>query len=286
MNVLVIAKKEFRQAIRSRAVVALTVLFALFTMGGAYLVSLIPALEGPGGGRVGVSIVYGLVSPASILVPVIGLLVGYRAIAGERESGSLNCLLGLPHTRRDVVLGNVVGRGAVITVSILVGFAFGIVVVAVLSESFSPLQYIAFTAATILFGLTFLSLAVGLSAATDSTSRAAWGAFGLFVLFQFLWGLLGMGVRYGTTGSVLPTPPLSDGYLLFTLLNPQRAYSAMMSSLLPSAAPLNAAFVMTRTAGGDLPFFYNGAFAFGVLVFWGVVPLLLGYRRFRRAELT
>lgn len=286
MNTVVIAKKDFRQAIRSRVLLGLTALFAVFTTVGAYLVSLIPELGTPGGEQVGVSVVYGLMASASILVPIIGLLVGYKSIAGERESGSLNCLLGLPHTRRDVVLGKVFGRTAVVAVSILVGFAVGSVAVAVISGSFSPLLYLAFTATTIFFGLTFVSLGVGVSAAAGSTSRAAWGAFGFFALFQFLWSLIGMIIQYPVTGSIIPTPPLSDAYLLFARLNPQSAYSAAMSSLLPTDNSLNAASMMANVTGGEVPFFLNGWFAVGVLVFWTVVPLTLGYLRFRRTELA
>ncbi|RYJ08374.1 ABC transporter permease [Halogeometricum borinquense] len=285
MNMVIIAKKDFRQAIRSQVLLGLTALFALFTTAGVLVISIIPELAGPEGG-LGLSFVYGLVTPATILVPIIGLLVGYKAIAGERESGSLNCLLGLPHTRFDVVLGKVLGRTAVVAVSILIGFAVGSIAIAVISESFSPLLYIGFTAITVFFGMAFVSLGIGLSAAVSSTSRAAWGAFGIFALFQFFWNLIGMVIRYATTGSVLPRPPLSDEYLLFTILNPQNAYTAAMSSLLPPGKSLNAASMMARMAGGELPAYFNGWFAFGVLFFWTVVPLTLGYLRFRRVELV
>lgn len=286
MNVLVIAKKDFREAIRSRVLLGLTVLFALFTTIGAYLVSFIPALVGPGGEEVEVSLVYGLAAPANILVPIIGLLLGYKAIAGERESGSLNCLLGLPHTRLDVVLGKVVGRTAVVAASILIGFAVGSVVVMALSGSFSPLLHLAFTMTTIILGMTFVCLGVGLSAAASSTSRAAWGAFGIFALFQFLWNFIGLFIQYAITGSVVPRPPLPEAYLLFARFNPQSAYSTVLSSLLPAGESLNSASMIMRMIGDDVPVFFNGWFGFGVLVLWAVIPLTLGYLQFRRAELA
>ncbi|WP_231190253.1 ABC transporter permease [Haladaptatus sp. DYF46] len=286
MNVLVIAKKDYREAIRSRVLLGLTLLFALFTTVGAYIVSFIPTLGGPEGAQVEVNLVYGLVAPASILVPIIGLLLGYKAIAGERESGSLNCLLSLPHTRLDVVLGKVVGRTAVVAISIVIGFAAGSIVVMLLSGPFSPVLYLAFIATTIVLGMTFVCLGVGLSAAVTSTSRAAWGAFGVFALFQFLWSFIALLIQYALTGSVIPKPPLPEGYLLFSRLNPQSAYSTVLSSFVPPEQSLNTGSMMTRMTGGNVPVFFNGWFGFGVLVLWAVVPLTLGYLRFRNSELS
>jgi len=145
MSALTVAKKDFRDAIRSRTLLALIVLFAIFTAGGAYVSTLIGGLlsnANPAGSQSALDLIFALLTPASLLVPVIGLLAGYKAIAGERESGSLKFLLGLPHSRRDVVLGKVIGRAAVVTVAILIGFAVGIVAIYVLTDSLSPVNYL------------------------------------------------------------------------------------------------------------------------------------------------
>jgi len=46
-----------------------------------------------------------LVSLAIYLVPLISLILGYDAIVGERERGSLDLLLALPITRLELLLG-------------------------------------------------------------------------------------------------------------------------------------------------------------------------------------
>lgn len=128
MSAIAVAKKDFQDAVRSRGLIALTVIFVLFTVGGAYVGTQVAGVFGDEAGDT-LDLVYALQSPASFLVPIIALLIGYGAVAGERERGSLKFLLGLPHTRWDVVFGKIVGRSAVVTVSILVGFAAGFVAI-------------------------------------------------------------------------------------------------------------------------------------------------------------
>lgn len=282
MSTIVVAKKDFRDAIRSRMLLALTVLFAVFTIGSAYVSTQIPELIGTSGNQSTVNIVLGLLSPAGLLIPIIGLLVGYKAVAGERESGSLKCLLALPHTRRDVVFGKVIGRTGVVAVSIIIGFAVGIVVLYVLANSFSPMNYVVFVITTILLGTVFISLSIGLSSATASTTRAAWGAFGLFLLFQFVWGLTNTLLLFFITGSIVPEMPPPDWYLLLSRLNPKSAYQAAATTVLPDAASGRNALA---GGSGNLPFFLEEWFGFVILAFWIVIPLGIGYLSFQRADL-
>jgi ABC-2 type transport system permease protein len=53
--------------------------------------------------------------------PIVGVVVGYNAVSGGRESGSLKLLLSLPHSRADVVFGKVVGRGAALSLAVFAG---------------------------------------------------------------------------------------------------------------------------------------------------------------------
>ncbi|MFB6217602.1 MAG: ABC transporter permease subunit, partial [Halobacteriaceae archaeon] len=141
----VVARKEFRDAVRSRWLWALTVVFVLFTAGAALLFALV---SGGGGqqaqGLTSLGLLGFLLSPAGLLVPIIGLVVSYKAVAGERDSGSLKLLLGLPHSRLDVLLGKVVGRGAVVGVAVVTGFVLTAVVVLATFAAFSPGKYLAF----------------------------------------------------------------------------------------------------------------------------------------------
>ena len=63
-----------------------------------------------------------LVSLVIYLVPLIALILGYDAIVGEREEGSLDLLLSMPLTRIELLLGKFVGLACALAFSTLAGF--------------------------------------------------------------------------------------------------------------------------------------------------------------------
>ncbi len=280
MSAVAIAKKDFRDAVRSRGLIATTVLFVLFAVGGAYASVYIGGLLGTGGDQqTTLDLIFALQTPAGFLVPIIALLIGYGAVSGERESGSLKFLLGLPHTRRDVVLGKVLGRTAVVTVSILIGFAVGIAAIFAFTGSFSPVEYVAFTLLTILLGFVFVCIGVGISAMTGSTTRSAIGAFGLLAVFWLLWPILGTVLLYFITGTPVPQIPVPDWYLLYNSVLPGSGYDSAITAVLGGTPGL------ASLTDGELPVFARPWFGFVLLALWVAVPLLIGSTRFERVDL-
>lgn len=283
MSAVTVARKEFADAVRSRKLQALTAVFALFTLGGAYLASWAGELfadVADEGAETTMDLVVALQTPASYLVPIIVLVIGYAAIAGERESGSLKFLLGQPHTRRDVVFGKVLGRSAVVAVSILVGFAVGLAGLVAFVGTVSIVDYLLFTVVTILFGFVYVCLAVGISATTGSTTRAAVGAFGLLVFFWFVWGTLVMGMLYLVEGSIVMEE--YPGWFVSVLsVSPDAAYSSAIGAVYGESE-----FTMaTAYDVEDTPLFAVPWFGFVVLAIWALVPLAIGLWRFDRADL-
>ncbi len=280
MSAIAVAKKDFRDAVRSRGLIVLTVIFVLFTVGGAFISTQISGFFGIGGeAQSTLDLVLALQTPAGFLVPIIALLIGYGAIAGERESGSLKFLLGLPHTRRDVVFGKVLGRTAVVAVSILIGFAVGIVAIFAFTGSVSPVEYAVFTFLTIGLGFVYVCIAVGISSMTKSTTRAAIGTLGLLGLFWLLWPVLGQLLVYVITGSIIPPSPVPDWYLLYNSVLPGSGYGSAITAVLGGSPALEA------LTDGELPFFARPWFGFVILVAWAVVPLVLGLLRFDSVDL-
>lgn len=278
MSSIVVAKKDFQDAMRSRVLIALTVVFALFTVGGAFLASRASSLFGAGGGDSTVDLILALQTPASFLVPVIALVVGYGAIAGERESGSLKFLLGLPHRRRDVVLGKVLGRTAVVAVSILIGFAVGIVGLFAFVGEVAPGTYVLFTLVTVLFGFVYVCIGVGLSSMTQSTTRAAVGAFGLIIFFWFLWGVIGQLLLRVIEGEFL-VQSYPDWYLAYLSLTPDTAYGFAIGAVLGEDQ------LTMVTIIENIPLVAEPWFGFVLLALWAFVPLGLGLFRFDRVDL-
>jgi len=52
----------------------------------------------------------------TLFLPLVAIFAGYAAISKERTGGSLKLLLSLPHSRKDVIIGKVVGRCGVVGV--------------------------------------------------------------------------------------------------------------------------------------------------------------------------
>jgi len=282
-----VAEKDFRDAIRSRLLIVLTLLFTLFSAGAAYLVTEIdPPQQAAFTGEITtVLLISGLVSATAVFIPIVSIAVAYRSLAGERDSGSLKLLLSLPNSRLDVVLGKFVGRSGVVAVALFVGFAVGIVVTASLADAFSPLEYVVFVGISMLFAFVFIAITVGVSAFTSSTSRAAYGAFGLFVVFQFLWSSLARGAAYAVNGFSFEGIEEGDAvfelFQLLTILDPTAAYqqgTLWVVRRLDESGELAA-------SNSELAFYLQDWFGFIVMALWIVIPLAVGYARFESSDL-
>jgi len=284
-----VAEKDFRDAIRSRLLLALTVLFVLFSAGIAYFAAQVrpPPQVQFGAELTTFALVSNLLGPVSVFIPIVAIAVAYRAVAGERQSGSLKFLLSLPNSRTDVLLGKFLGRAGVVSVALLAGFGVGLVVVAALAEEFSVLEYVAFVVVSLLLAFVFVSVAVGVSAFTSSTSRAAYGSFGLFVVFQFLWSALVSGFVYAANGFEFPGPDselpewLQNAAEFLFIIDPTTAYQQGVRWVLRQLAENGQA----EEAPADVPFYIQDWFGFFVLAFWIAVPLAIGYWRFHETDL-
>lgn len=263
----VVAAKEFRDRLRNRWIVLVALAFTVLALVIAYFGS---AGQGTVGFRSIELTIASLVSLVIYLIPLIALMLGFDAIVGERERGSLGLLLSMPLTPPEVLLGKYVGLAAALGVATLAGF--GLVAV-VLSAELTPsafLQFLIFVATSILLGLSFLSLAVMVSALAASRAGASGVAIGLWLFFVLVFDLLILGglVLFGggAGGDVVP-------YLL--LLNPADVFRVLnivslddvralhgLATVFPDA--LSSPFVMVAT-----------------MIAWTVVPLTIAAWRFR-----
>ncbi|APW97841.1 ABC transporter [Halobiforma lacisalsi AJ5] len=104
-----IAKKDFRDAVQSRALWALVAVFVLASVLSTYAYVEAPELLGsPGGATLG-GLIFFTIGLVGLFVPLAAIVVCYKSLAGERELGSIKLLLSLPTTRLDVFVGKVVG---------------------------------------------------------------------------------------------------------------------------------------------------------------------------------
>ncbi|RRJ33406.1 ABC transporter permease [Halocatena pleomorpha] len=282
MSWTVVAQKDFRDAGRSKTLWAVSLLFVLFATGAAIMYAQIPALQQAGANSAisSLGFVNFLQGPVTILVPVIGLMLGYKAISGEVENGSVKLLLSLPHRRSSVVAGKFVGRVTVLAVSIIIGFAVATAVMLALYPELSPGRFALFVLLAVLFGAAYVSIGIGFSALTKSTTKAGAGIFGVYLLFNWLWGTIGMGVDWFISGTLFFRQGVPDWYLLYTQLNPNSAFRTVLGAALSDASVNDA-----LTAQPGDPFFLSAWFALLILIAWVVLPAALGTLRFRSVDL-
>ena len=286
MSWMAVAEKDFRDAIRSRLLIALTLLFALFAGGAAFFVTEIDQPGGPFVGEVTTILITGLTAATAVFIPIVAIAAAYRSLAGERESGSLKVLLSLPNSRADIVVGKFLGRSGVVSIALLIGFAVGLVVTAALADAFSPGEYLVYVGVSLLFAFVFVSITVGVSAFTASTFRSALGAFGLFVVFQFLWRPLSLGVVYVLNGfsfeEIEEGDWLIDLFEFLTIIDPTTAYE---QATLWVVRLLSEEDEQAQEAAAEAAFYLQDWFGFVVMAFWIIVPLAVGYLRFESADL-
>jgi ABC-2 type transport system permease protein len=267
-----VAYKNVNDASRSRTVWLLTgflsVLFVGYAVGHGYL-----------GEESFVAFLDGLVGIVGTFIPALGILLGYRSVSDDRESGSLLLELSFPHSRRDLIVGTAVGRTVVLAVPTLVALAVAGVVGAFQYGTDGALWYPWFLFVTVLYGAAFVGVSIGLSTVTTSDRRITFGAIGGYLLLASLWsGLVSFGFavlhRFGVPGGV--TTP--DWGLLLQLAGPRESFARLV----------RAGFDLDRAGryvGEGVPVYVDWWGALLLLALWVVVPLAVGLRRFRTADL-
>ena len=290
-----VARKDFEDATRSKLLWGLIAAFVAFLV-----MSLLTAEElFPDPVTVDAAkALSGVAMLAQLFVPGIALAAGYMAIVGERRSGSLRVLLSYPFSRLDVVVGKLVGRSLVTGTALLVGFAVASVLVVALYGTPTVATFVGFVATGVLLGLSVTGLAVGGSAAAASRGKAMALTIGSFVVWVFFWKPIVVGAHYLLEGE-LPGVQADAWYFFLKRLNPLEAYRVLTGSVLdepidpvphlpledvPERPPGEQLELATRL-GGEVPFYLQDWFSVVVLLAWGVIPVVLGYRYFERADL-
>lgn len=199
-QIRVIAGKEFHDRIRNRWVLAISIVFAAFTLAISYFGA---AAQGAVGFHGIEPLIASLVSLAIYLLPLIALILGFDALVGERERGTLNLLLSYPLTRTELLVGKYVGLAAALTCATLAGFGAAGAVIAARMSAADWYQYAGFVLSAVLLGWVFLSLAVCASAFCASRTSASGVAIALWFCFVLVYDLLLLGALVLTGGAGL-----------------------------------------------------------------------------------
>lgn len=283
MSWVTVAKKDFHDAMRSKTLWALTILFVLGVSGIAWVAAgTTSAGSGPTDeATLGAAIVaiFAMVAAIVFLVPLTGIVISTKAIVRERESGTVKLLLGLPHTRKEAVLGKLVGRAAVLAVSVLTGFLVAMLVFLTEYGDFPFVEYAMFAFVTVLTGTVFVALGIGVSGSVSTETRATVLSATVFVVFGYFWSPL-VGFLNDQLGL------LSGNSLRFAhRFNLGTMFvDAMLTLLSLTSDGIANGSVVVGGGSTDVVFLQNW-FAFVIYGLWIVVPVAIGFYRFDEAEL-
>lgn len=254
---------------RELRTVARTTTFAV--LGVAFAVVLIATTWVSGGVRAGyVPTVADLLTPLELLVPIVTVAFGYRAIVGDRERGELDVLSTYPLSPREFVVGVYAGRAvallAVVVVPLVAVGAIGVVTRTEPTGRYashvgadSPILFARFVVLTALFALAVLAVTLAISALAGGTRSAlALAIVGLVVLLVGL----DLTIAYG-----LAADYLGDDSLVHALaLSPLSAYRGLVFE------------TVVMTAAGTGPRTASPAASLFGLAAWTVVSLAVTVR--------
>ena len=267
-----VVRRDLRSAYRSRAAPAVAVFLLLASVGaaiGILLVSYSSPANSAG------SVVVG--SALSFVVPVVALMGTYGALVGERTTGSVRFLLGLPNSRADAYLGKYVSRALVVLVPLLVGTLATALVVVFGFRDGSFLDAMLLGVAGVPFALAFVGVGLTCSAIADTDTRAVAAAVGAFVAFRVGWPAL----QFVLLSRLEDQYPRPEWYFELGRINPINAYVAV------TTATVDVEFhpLLTRPGPNVDSVVVDPWFGAAVLVAWALLAPVGGYLYWRRRDL-
>jgi ABC-type transport system involved in multi-copper enzyme maturation permease subunit len=273
-----IAKKEIMDNIRNKWIILVAAMFAILTLVISYFGSL-----GTSGWHDLGNTISGMTELGSFLLSIVAFMLGYATIIGEIERGSMSSLLSLSANRFEIVVGKFLGLGAVLCLTILVGYGVAGIVIAFNVSNVDYLEYLIFIGLTMVFGLVFLTVALFFSTMFSKRSTALGGTIFLWFLFNIILPIVFVGLLVTTidftqvtTESTLTAP---NWYFALNLLNPITVYSSLIGITIGP--------VQSSTGSGLIPnpSWYSTNLLIGVLLAWIIVFFILAVRRFQRKDI-
>jgi Cu-processing system permease protein len=249
-----IARRELREALRSKWLVGFAIGFAALSLALARASLASAGYAGLGGfGRTAASLVNALL----LFAPLLGLSVGATAIAGDRERGSLLYLQAQPVSKTEIFTGKALGATLGAGAALSIGFGIAMVTLSATgaTQSGAFLSLMGFTALLMLvsMGLGFL-----ISAATPRTATATGAALLLWLVMAFLGDLT-------LIGAVLKLNPSPADLLAMLVINPVQIFK--LGAIYSLHATLD-----TLGAAGQY-----AAFRFGTALPWMLAGLLAAW---------
>ncbi len=267
-HIIAIAYTEFLIGVRNRWVILASLVLFVFALVLAFLGG------APGGamhiGHLTVTVA-NLATLSVYLVPLLALLLGFDAIAGEVDRGTLPLMLANPISRLSVLSGKFLGHLGVIAIAILTGFGLTGLGIVVFSMDASGLVHLARLIVTsIALGAVFLAISYIVSILARNSGMAAALAIGVWLVSVVLYDLVLLGALVSDSGGYFSTTVFpwllvanpADAFRLYNMAALDLGAGATGLSGLKTTLPLGAYLPVLFLAGWFLGAFglANAAF--------------------------
>ncbi|WP_135854930.1 ABC transporter permease subunit [Halorussus salinus] len=216
-------------------------------------------------------------SALSVLLPLVCLVGSYAALVGERETGSVRFLLGLPNSRDEAYVGKYLSRSAVVVVPLVVCLVLTGVIVALTFENGSLLGMVGLTMLSIPYALLFVGIGLTASAYADTSNRSVAVVIAAFTVLRAGWPAL----QFLLMSGVEDPYPKPEWYFWVGRLNPINAYVKLTTLF----ADVGYHPVITTPADSISTVATSHWFAAVVLLGWTVLTPLAGLVYFRNRDL-
>ena len=287
---LIIARKEFSDAVVSKRLWLLIAIFLLYYMAMVFSLSFSYSMMPEESRPTRITQVFmGASSSVSLIAPFLGIAFGYDAVSRERESGTLRVLLSRPVYREDVVNGKIISSIAVIGVTLFTTtfltasatmFLHGITVDL---DDFSRLTL--FSMFSLMFAFTYFSISLFLSTFLNKSSHSLIASIAIWAFFTIIMPIVSMMIAFMMLGTPSFTSfnPESDYWKKYAELN----YMTQVFSINYHHSRLTGP-VLSKASKQDVldPFklFSQNPISLIVLILYPIVFVMLSYIVFTRRE--
>ena len=182
-NVLAVAHRELRDAVRSRWFLLYTLAFAVLGLAVSY----VSAAGSGGSGLSGFGrTTAGLINIVLLVVPLMALTAGAATIASDRERGMLSYVFAQPVSRLEVLLGKYVGLAASLLACLCLGLGACAVILAFKGVPTRPASIAWLAALSFALALGMLSLGMLISTLAHKASVAVGTAIFVWLTLVFV----------------------------------------------------------------------------------------------------
>lgn len=274
--ILLIAAKEFRDGLRNRWVIAITLLLGIFALTLSFLGS------APTGAVKTSPLAVTVVSLSSLtifLIPLIALLLSYDSIVGEIDRGTMSLLLSYPVARHEVIIGKYLGHLAILALATALGYGVaGVLSQWATSGSFDLYTWMPFfglIGSSILLGACFLAMGYLISTCVRDRATAAGIAIGVWLFFVLIYDMALLGALVADQGRFVTSDMV--GWAL--LLNPTDIYRLINLTGFEATAQFSGMAGLTEQAQASVTVLT------GALLAWTVLPFIAAAALFQRKQI-